>query len=60
MTVGGWVRQSLAEACRREPERRVERVLAALDRALAVNGPTADIEQMNAEVERGYLGDLES
>jgi hypothetical protein len=55
LSVGEWVRRVLDEACRREPQGKVAEKLAALERALLVNGPTCDIEQMNAEIARGYL-----
>ena len=54
LSVGEWVRRVLDDACRREPRGQVSEKLAALDRALRVNGPACDIEQMNAEIARGY------
>lgn len=55
LSVGEWVRRVLDDACRREPQGKASVKLAALERALRVNGPTCDIEQMNAEISRGYL-----
>lgn len=58
MTVAAWVRQALAAARRQEPGREAQRKLAALRVAVENEFPTADIEEMNAEIERGYgLGD---
>ena len=56
-TLAEWVRQALRAAGQEEPERDVERRLAAIRRAVTFNGPTCDIEQMLAETERGYLSD---
>jgi hypothetical protein len=56
LTVAAWVRGALRAARRREPlgdtGRKLEVVRAAARHAF----PTADIEQMKAEIERGYLG----
>ena len=56
MTVAEWVRQSLRAARAQEPSKSAERKLAALREAVRHEGPTADIDQMLAEIERGYLG----
>ena len=56
MTVAEWVRQALRAARRRESSGDVEKKLAAIRRAMQYQFPTADIEQMNEEIERGYLG----
>ncbi len=56
MTVAQWVRQALRAARRRESSGDVEKKLAAIRRAMQYQFPTADIEQMNEEIERGYLG----
>jgi hypothetical protein len=55
MTVAEWVRQSLRTV--REAESRPDAAskLAAVRAAYRHSFPTADIEQMNAEIERGYL-----
>lgn len=54
MTTAEWVRQSLRRA--REPDAgtEIERKLAAIRKAVSYDFPTADIEQMNAEIEQGY------
>jgi hypothetical protein len=56
MTVAEWVRHALRAARRRESSGDVEKKLAAIRRAMQYQFPTADIEQMNEEIERGYLG----
>lgn len=57
MTVSEWVRQSLARQRRSEPVVDVGRKLEVIRAAAAHrDGPAVDIEQMLAEIERGYLG----
>lgn len=56
MTVAEWVRQALRAARRQEPARDAEKKLDAVRSAARHALPTADIEQMLAEIERGYLG----
>lgn len=55
MTVSAWVRQTLREALREEPMRDVTRKLDTVRLAARHEFPTADIEQMLAEIERGYI-----
>ena len=55
MTVAEWVRQALRAARSRESSSDVEKKLAIIRRAATFNFPTADIDQMNEEIERGYL-----
>ena len=55
LTVAEWVRRALRAARRREPSRDAERKLAALRAAARHAFPTADIAQMLAEIEHGYL-----
>ena len=57
MTVAEWVRQALRRARREEPVSDSRRKLAAVREAAQGTYPTADIDQMLAEIERGYLGD---
>jgi hypothetical protein len=54
LTVGEWVRRVLREARARQPVREPELKLKAVRRAAQYSFPTADIEQMLAEIERGY------
>lgn len=56
MTVAEWVRQALRDAREREPQRGTEAKLDAIRQAARHEYPTADIDQMLAEIERGYLG----
>lgn len=55
MTVAEWVRQALRDARRQQPEREVHEKLDAVRQAAEHAFPTADIAQMLAEIERGYL-----
>lgn len=55
MTVAEWVRQALRAARHRDPTKGPERKLAAVRAAARYSFPTADIDQMLAEIERGYL-----
>jgi hypothetical protein len=55
-TVSDWVRRSLREARRTQTTARVDERLAALRSAMAHQFPAPDIDEMLAEVERGYGG----
>lgn len=57
MTVSEWVRHALRAARLQEPVRDREAKLAALRAAVRHDFPTADIDQMLAEIEEGYLRD---
>ena len=54
LTVGEWVRRTLREARERKPRHDPETKLKAIRRGAACAFPTADIEEMLREVERGY------
>jgi hypothetical protein len=54
MTVSEWVRETLREARRKVASGDAERKLAAIRAADRLGYPTADIDQMVAEIERGY------
>ena len=54
-TVAEWVRQTLRAARRKEPRVEAERKLKAIRAAARHKFPSGDIEQMLAEIERGYL-----
>lgn len=56
-TVSEWVRQVLRAARRRESSGDPARKLDAIQLAVEHAFPTADIEVMLAETERGYLGE---
>ena len=54
LTVGEWVRRTLREARSRKPVHEPHLKLKAVRKAAAYSFPTADMEQMLAEIERGY------
>jgi hypothetical protein len=54
MTVAEWVRQALRLARNEQPDSDSARKLEAIRRAVKSSFPTADIETMNREIERGY------
>ena len=56
MTVAEWVRQALRAASRREPLGDASARLASIRAAARHAFPTGDIDQVLAEIERGYLG----
>ena len=59
MTLSEWVRQTLRRAERSLSTGDVERKLAAIRRAASFSdAPAPDIEQMLAEIEKGYEQDL--
>lgn len=58
MTVAEWVRQALRAARRDEPAVEPRRKLAVVREAAQWEYPTADIEQMLAEIESGYQSPL--
>lgn len=53
-TLSDWVRRALRTARRTGPERDVDAKLAALRAATGHAFPTADIDDMLDEIERGY------
>jgi hypothetical protein len=57
LTVAEWVRQALRAARRREPDGDPSRKLAAVRTALRHAFPAGAIEQVLAEIERGYGSD---
>jgi len=57
VTVAEWVRRVLRDARQEGPVRETTRKLDAVRLAARHEYPTADIAQMVAEIERGYLGD---
>lgn len=59
VTVSEWVRQAIRTARRQEADGDVARKRAAIRAAMQHSFPAPDIEQMNAEIERGYLADHE-
>ena len=55
MTVAEWVRQALRRARRDESPVDLQQKLATIRAAVRGDFPTADIDQMLAEIEGGYL-----
>ena len=56
MTTAEWVRQALRAARRREPQGNTKKKLDVVREAARHGFPTADIDEMLDEIERGYLG----
>ena len=56
-TVADWVRRAIRTARQAEGTAGAGRKLDALRAALRHSFPTADIDQMLAEIERGHAGD---
>jgi len=54
LTVAEWVRQALRAARKRDPRGSSARKLAVVRAAARHAFPTADVEQMLAEIEKGY------
>ncbi len=54
LTVGEWVRRVLREAREQKPSNDPEAKLKAIRHGVEFSFPTADIGQMNREIERGY------
>ena len=57
LTVSEWVRQVLRRARRDEPRLAARRKVAAIEAAARHAFPAADIDEMNAQIERGYSGE---
>jgi hypothetical protein len=55
VTVSEWVRRALREAARRQTVGSVEARLSAIRTASELDFPTADIDDMLAEIESGYV-----
>ncbi len=54
LTVAEWVRQALRKQREAEPANTPQAKIAAIEKAYSYSFPTADIEQMNEEISRGY------
>jgi hypothetical protein len=54
MSIAEWVRQALVQARRREPSREVASKMEVIRTAARMEFPTADIDRMLEEIERGY------
>lgn len=55
VSVADWVRDAIRRARREQASASVDRKIAAIRAAARHNFPTADIDQMLEEIERGYL-----
>lgn len=60
LTVAEWVRQTLRSARQARSSRDSHEKIAAIRAAMKFAHPTADLDQMNAEIERGYLDPAQS
>ena len=58
MSIAEWVRHALVQARRSEPSREVAAKLEVIRAAARMDFPTADIDRMLEEIERGYGMDL--
>jgi hypothetical protein len=56
MTVAEWVRQALRTARRMTPRSEAGKKLQVVRAAAEHSFPTADIDEMLRQIERGYLG----
>lgn len=54
MSIAEWVRQALVQARRSEPSREVASKLEIIRAAARMDYPTAEIDRMLEEIERGY------
>jgi hypothetical protein len=57
MSVSEWVRQALSLVRQREPSGNAEKKIQAVRTAARSQYPTADMDQMLAEIENGYSAD---
>ena len=57
LSIAEWVRQALEAARRKQPIGDAARKIDSIRAAARHDYPTADIEQMNAEIARGYAAD---
>jgi hypothetical protein len=60
MSIAEWVRQALVQARRSEPGREAAAKLEVIRAAARMEFPTADIDRMLEEIERGYGSGLQS
>ena len=60
MSIAEWVRQALVQARRREPSREVASKLDVIRAAARLDFPTADIDRMIEEIERGFASGMPS
>ena len=55
LPVSEWVRRALRDACQRQSQGDMDRKLRAVRAAARHQFPTADINEMLADIERGYV-----
>ena len=55
VSVGRWVREALREALARTPGKSPEEKIRAIRAASGYSFPTGDIQQVLAEIERGFV-----
>jgi hypothetical protein len=55
VSLGEWVRSVLRRVNDSESDHSIEDRLELIREAFTHQGPASDLEQMNAEIERGYL-----
>jgi methylmalonyl-CoA mutase N-terminal domain/subunit len=60
MSTAEWVRQALQQARKTEPSREVQSKLEVIRAAARMDFPTADIDHMLEEIERGYESGVRS
>ena len=58
VSMGEWIRKAMHRSFSEPEARTVEAKLLAIREAMKFNAPTADIDQMNREIEQGYLSGL--
>ena len=59
LTLAEWVRQALRSACRQEPSGDPDAKLARVRAALRHEYPAPEIDQMLAEIARGYRASVD-
>jgi hypothetical protein len=60
MSTAEWVRQALQQARKTEPSREVQSKLEVIRAAARMDFPSADIDHMLEEIERGYESGVHS
>ena len=60
MSTAEWVRQALQQARKTEPSREVQSKLEVIRAAARMDFPSADIDRMLEEIERGYESGVHS
>lgn len=58
MSIAEWVRQALVQARKSQPSREIASKLEVIRAAARMEFPTADIDRMLDEIERGYASGM--